>query len=362
MKNLMLAATLTFAGAAGLAATTQTSKPDPKPAATKAGAAKSADKAEDEKPKLPWSADTWSGVALRGIGPAVTSGRVVDIAVDPSDKKRWFLAVASGGVWRTENAGTTWTPVFDGEGSHSIGCVTIDARNPSVVWVGTGENNSQRSVGYGDGVYRSEDGGKSWKNVGLKASEHIGKILVHPKDSNVVYVAAQGPLWAPGGDRGLYKTTDGGKTWAAVLSIDENTGVSDVVMDPRDPDTLVAAAYQRRRHVFTLIDGGPGSGLHKTTDGGKTWKKITSGLPKEEMGRIGLALAPTEPDTLYALVETAAANKAGGTFRSTDRGESWERRSGYVPDGPMYYNEIFVDPEDPDRVYSVDVFLQVTDD
>ena len=215
--------------------------------------------------------------------------------------------------------------------------------------MGTGENNSQRSVGYGDGVYKSEDGGKSWKNVGLKASEHIGKILVHPKDSNVVYVAAQGPLWAPGGDRGLYKTTDGGKTWTAVLTIDENTGVTDVVMDPRDPDTLVAAAYQRRRHVFTLIDGGPGSGLHKTTDGGQTWKKITSGLPKEDMGRIGLALAPTEPDTVYALVETAAASKAGGTFRSTNRGETWEKRGDYNPGGPMYYQEIFVDPKDAER-------------
>ena len=319
-------------------------------------------KAEDEKPKGGWSADTWSGLALRGIGPAVTSGRIVDIAVDPTDKKRWFLAVASGGVWRTDNGGTTWTPVFDGEGSYSIGTVTIDPRNPNVVWVGTGENNSQRSVGYGDGVYKSEDGGRSWKNVGLKASEHIGKILVHPEDSNVVYVAAQGPLWGPGGDRGLYKTTDGGKTWNAVLTIDENTGVTDVVMDPRDPDTLVAASYQRRRHVFTLIDGGPGSGIHKTTDGGKTWKKVTSGLPKEEMGRIGLAISPTEPDTLYALVETAAANKAGGTFRSTNRGESWEKRGDYVPGGPMYYQEIFVDPKDHERLYSMDVFLKVSDD
>ncbi|HEX9190405.1 MAG TPA: glycosyl hydrolase, partial [Vicinamibacteria bacterium] len=317
---------------------------------------------EEEKPKGGWSADTWSGLALRGIGPAVTSGRIVDIAVDPTDHKRFFLAVASGGVWRTENGGTTWTPVFDGEGSYSIGCVTIDPKDPYVVWVGTGENNSQRSVGYGDGVYKSVDGGATWTNVGLKASEHVAKILVHPEDSDVVYVAAQGPLWAPGGDRGLYKTTDGGKTWTAVLTIDENTGVTDVVMDPRDPDTLVAAAYQRRRHVFTLINGGPGSGLHKTTDGGQTWKKLTSGLPKEEMGRIGLAIAPTEPDTLYALVETAAANKAGGTFRSTNRGEAWEKQGDYNPGGPMYYQEILVDPRDPERLYSMDVFLKVSDD
>jgi photosystem II stability/assembly factor-like uncharacterized protein len=345
MKKLVaLAPTLCLAAAFALAAPAQ----DPKAA-------------PEKKPTGGWTADTWSGLALRGIGPAVTSGRIVDLAVDPTDKKRWFVAVGSGGVWKTENAGTTWTPVFDGEASYAIGCVAIDPGNPNVVWVGTGENNSQRAIGYGDGVYRSEDGGKSWKNVGLKASEHIGKILVHPKDGNVVYVAAQGPLWAPGGDRGLYKTTDGGKTWNAVLTIDENTGVTDVVMDPRDPDTLIAAAWQRRRHVFTLINGGPGSGLHKTTDGGKTWRKITSGLPKEEMGRIGLAIAPTDPDTLYALVETAAANKAGGTFRSTTRGESWEKRSDYNPQ-PMYYQEIWVDPKDADRVYSVDVFMQVSDD
>ena len=318
-------------------------------------------KAEDEKPKGGWSADTWSGLTLRGIGPAVTSGRIADVAVDPTDKKRWFVAVASGGVWKTENAGTTWTPVFDGEGSYSTACVAIDPRNPNLVWVGTGENNAQRSVGYGDGVYRSEDGGKSWKNVGLKSSEHIGKILIHPKDSNTVYVAAQGPLWAPGGDRGLYKTTDGGKTWTAVLTISENTGVSDVVMDPRDPDVLIASAWQRRRHVFTLIGGGPESGLHKTTDGGKTWRKITSGLPKDEMGRIGLAIAPTDPDTVYALVETAAAAKASGTYRSTNRGETWEKRSEYSP-AAMYYQEIFVDPKNAERIYSMDVFLKVSDD
>jgi photosystem II stability/assembly factor-like uncharacterized protein len=355
-----------------LAAAAQEKETAPKPetankaaSAKKTAPAKKADEPatrDDETPKGGWSADTWSGLALRGIGPAVTSGRIVDIAVDPTDKKRWFLAVASGGVWRTDNGGTTWTPVFDGEGSYSIGSVTIDPRNPHVVWVGTGENNSQRSVGYGDGVYKSEDGGATWKNMGLGASEHIGKILVHPEDSNVVYVAAQGPLWAPGGDRGLFKTTDGGKTWDAVLTIDENTGVTDVVMDPREPDTLVAASYQRRRHVFTLIDGGPGSGVHKTTDGGKTWKKVTSGLPKEDMGRIGLAISPTEPDTLYALVETAAASKAGGTFRSTNRGESWEKRGDYVPGGPMYYQEIFVDPRDHERLYSMDVFLKVSDD
>ena len=389
MKKLIALTTiLSIAGSLGLRAIAQEAMPEAKAAPAKAATApqpaakpeaarpakqaerkptqkkpaKPEDKnAEDDKPKPVWSADTWSGLSLRGIGPAVTSGRIADVAVDPTDKKRWFLAVASGGVWKTENAGTTWTPVFDGEGSYSTACVAIDPRNPNVVWVGTGENNSQRSVGYGDGVYKSEDGGKSWKNVGLKASEHIGKILLHPKDGDTVYVAAQGPLWAPGGDRGLYKTTDGGKTWTAVLSISENTGVSDVVMDPRDPDVLLASAWQRRRHVFTLINGGPESALHKSTDGGKTWRKITSGLPKEELGRIGLAIAPTDPDTVYALVETAAAAKASGTYRSTNRGETWEKRSDYSPQA-MYYQEISVDPKDSERLYSMDVFLKVSDD
>jgi photosystem II stability/assembly factor-like uncharacterized protein len=324
-------------------------------------AAKAA-KPEGEGDAKPSPADRWSGLELRGIGPALTSGRIVDIAVDPTDKKRWFLAAASGGVWKTENGGITFTPVFDGEASYSIGCVTIDPTNPHVVWVGTGENNAQRSVGYGDGVYKSEDGGKSWKNVGLKASEHVGKILVHPKDPRIVYVAAQGPLWSKGGDRGLYRTTDGGATWKAVLTVSENTGVTDVVMDPRDPDVLIAAAWQRRRHVFTLIDGGPESAIYKSTDGGESWRKVSSGLPKEDLGRIGLAIAPTDPDTVYALVEAAAAGKAGGTFRSTNRGESWEKRSDYAPGGPMYYQEIFVDPKDPERLYSMDVFLKVSDD
>jgi photosystem II stability/assembly factor-like uncharacterized protein len=226
--------------------------------------------------------------------------------------------------------------------------------------VGTGENNSQRSVGYGDGVYKSVDGGKTWKNVGLKNSEHIGKILVDPRDSRSVYVAAQGPLWSPGGERGLFKTTDGGATWKQILRISENTGVSDLAMDPRNPDVLYAAAYQRRRHVWTLVDGGPESGIHKSTDGGANWTKLENGLPKEEMGRIGLAVSPANPDTVYAIIE--AAGKAGGFFRSNDAGGSWERRSEYVSDSPQYYQEIVADPKVEGRVYSMDTWMQVTED
>jgi len=307
------------------------------------------------------SADTFAGLTLRGIGPATTSGRVSDFAVDAANPARYFVAVASGGVWKTVNRGTTFTPVFDKEGVYSIGCVALDPTNPNTVWVGTGENNSQRSVSWGDGVYRSDDGGQHWSNVGLKRSEHVGKILIDPRDSRVVYVAAQGPLWGPGGDRGLYKTVDGGKTWTVVLTISENTGVSDVVFDPRNPDLLYAASYQRRRHVWTLIDGGPESAIYKSSDAGKTWKKLANGLPKDvDLGRIGLAVSPANPDVVYAIVE--ASGEAGGFFRSTDRGETWEKRSDYMSTSGQYYNEIYCDPKNPERVYSMDTWLHVTED
>lgn len=314
---------------------------------------------ETDKPSGPMSADTFAGLKLRSIGPAVTSGRVVSFAVHPKDENIYYVGSASGGVWKTVNAGTSWTPVFDNEGSYSIGTVVIDPNNPNVVWVGTGENNSQRSVSYGDGVYRSDDGGKSWKNMGLKKSEHIARIVIDPKDSNIVYVAAQGPLWGPGGDRGLYKTTDGGKTWKAVLTISENTGVTDVVMDPRNPDVLLAAAYQRRRHVFTLINGGPESAIYKSTDAGATWNKLKSGLPKENLGRIGLALSPVNPDVVYATIESI--DKKGGIFRSNDGGATWERRNEHDDQG-QYYAHVVADPQNVDRIYVMSVFLQVSDD
>ena len=185
-------------------------------------------------------ADTFAGLKALSIGPAVTSGRVMTIAVDPTNNAVFYVGAASGGVWKTVNGGASYQPVFDTQGSFSIGCIAIDPKRPSIVWVGTGERNSQRSVAYGDGVYKSEDGGRSWANVGLKASEHIGRVVINPKDGDTVWVAAQGPLWAPGGDRGLYKTVDGGKTWTPVLKISEHTGVSDVVLDPRNPDVVVA--------------------------------------------------------------------------------------------------------------------------
>jgi len=305
------------------------------------------------------SSRTFAGLRLRAIGPALTSGRIAALAVHPSDKNTIYVAAASGGVWRTTNAGVTWAPIFDNEGSYSIGAITIDPRNPSIIWVGSGENNSQRSVGYGDGVYRSEDGGRSWRNMGLKNSEHIGKILVDPRNSDVVYVAAQGPLWGPGGDRGLYKTTDGGKTWKAVLTISEHTGVTDIAMDPQNPDVLFAAAWQRRRHVWTLINGGPESAIHKTTDGGANWMKLRGGLPTEEMGRIGLAISPADPRVVYAQIE--AAGRRGGLYRSADRGATWERRNEFDTTA-MYYGKIFVDPKNAGRVYVMNVQIMTSDE
>ncbi|HXG84634.1 MAG TPA: hypothetical protein VNI84_11460 [Pyrinomonadaceae bacterium] len=314
---------------------------------------------EQKKPDDPMSSPTFAGMKMRLVGPAFTSGRISAFAVDPKEPSRYFAAAASGGVWRTVNNGTTWTPVFDNEGSYSIGALALDPKNPLVVWVGTGENNSQRSVSYGDGVYKSEDGGKSWKNVGLKTSEHIGKILIDPRDSNTVYVAAQGPLWGPGKERGLYKTTDGGRTWNQILKISENTGVTDIAIDTQNPDTIYAAAYQRRRHVWTLIDGGPESAIYKSSDAGATWKKVRAGLPTVDMGRIGLTISPADNNVLYATVE--AADKKGGIFRSTDRGESWERRNDFDATA-MYYSKIFADPKDVDRVYIPNTYMMVSDD
>lgn len=298
------------------------------------------------------------GLALRSIGPALTSGRVADIAVDPTDHRIWYVGAAAGGVWKTTNAGISYTPVFDGQGSFSIGAITIDPKNAAVVWVGTGENNAQRVVAYGDGLYKSIDGGRSWKNVGLKRSEHISRIEIDPRNSDVVYVAAQGPLWSKGGDRGLYKTTDGGATWERVLSVDDWTGVNDVTLDPRDPDTLVATTWQRVRRTHGYVGGGPGSGVRRSTDGGKTWTKAQSGFPDVDLGRIGLARSPADPDVIYAIAE--AAEGKGGFFRSRDGGASWTKMSGYQSGG-NYYNEIFADPKDVDRVYAADTILQVTE-
>ena len=300
-----------------------------------------------------------NGLKWRSVGPALTSGRVSDIAVNLKNPFEYYVAVASGGVWKTTNWGVEYTPVFDTQDSYSVGCVTIDPNNPNVVWVGTGENNNQRSVAYGDGVYKSTDAGKSWKNVGLKKSEHIGNIIVHPDNSDVIYVSAYGPLWSKGGERGVYMSKDGGENWQRILYVDEHTGINEIHMDPKNPDVLYATAHQRRRHVYTYVGGGPGSGMYKSTDGGSSWKKINKGLPSVEIGRIGMDISPVDNNVLYAIVE--AADRKGGFYKSVDMGESWSRQSGKVTSG-NYYQEIFADPVDLGTVYIMDTWMSVTKD
>ena len=302
-----------------------------------------------------------AGLKFRAIGPALMGGRITDIAVHPTKPHTWYVAAGSGGVWKTTNAGATWQAIFADQPSYSIGCITIDPTNPAIVWVGTGENVSGRHVGWGDGVYRSLDGGQTWQQMGLAKSEHIGRILVDPRDSNTVFVAATGPLWSGGGDRGLYKTSDGGASWHLVLGIDENTGVTDIAFAPGNPNTIYAAAHQRRRHIWSLLNG-PGSGLYKSTDGGATWRRLKTGLPEGDMGKIGLAVTPAAPEVVYATIE--ANEKEKGFYRSTDRGERWEKRNAYISGGtgPHYYQIITASPHNADLVYQMDVFLHATRD
>ncbi len=302
---------------------------------------------------------SFNGLKFRSIGPALTSGRVADLAVNPQNSKEYFVAAAAGGVWKTVNGGITYDPVFESEGSFSIGCVVYDPNNSNVIWVGSGENNNQRSASYGDGVYKSTDGGKSWKNMGLKNSEHTGMIKVDPKNSDIVYVAAYGPLWSKGGDRGIYKTTDGGKTWKKILTVSEYTGFNEIHIDPRYSNILYASAHQRFRQGYSYISGGPESNLYKSNDGGLTWDTLSNGLPAGDKGRIGLSISPANPDYIYAIIE--ATGKNGGVFRSTDRGSSWTKMCDNSTAG-NYYGEIFCDPKDVNKVFYVDFWVMVSKD
>jgi photosystem II stability/assembly factor-like uncharacterized protein len=325
---------------------------------------------DDEKVDPGFNEQTFKGLEMRSIGPAFMSGRIADIAIDPNDQSTWYVGVGSGGVWKTVNKGTTWTPIFEDEDAYSIGAVMIDPANSSTVWVGTGENVSGRHVGYGAGVYRSRDGGQNWEKRGLENSEHIGMIKIDPRDSNVVFVAAQGPLWSAGGDRGLFKSTDAGENWKKVLGdglgntdVDDGyTGVSEVFMDPRNPDVMYAVAWQKFRNVAVLLDGGPATSIHKSEDGGETWRELTEGLPEEVRGKTGLAMSPQNPDVLYATIELA--NRTGAMFRSEDGGESWVKGADFAAGGtgPHYYNELWASPHQFDRVYHADVNLHVTED
>ena len=285
-------------------------------------------------------------IEWRNIGPAIMGGRIDDIAVVESDPKVFWVGTASAGVWKTTNHGVTWTPQFQNEEVSSIGSIAVAPSDPSVVWVGTGEPANRQSSSWGNGVYVSTDGGTTWTHKGLEDTHHIGRVLVHPTDPGTVYVAALGHLWGPNEERGVYRTRDGGETWDRVLSGDQNTGAVELAMDPESPDTLYAALYQRRRRAYGFAGGGPGSGIHRTTDGGDTWMKLGGGLPEGDTGRIGLNVYRRDPRVVYAIVE----NREGGVFRSEDKGLTWERMSDTNP-RPMYYSQIRIDPNNDQRIW-----------
>ncbi len=317
---------------------------------------------ESKKEETGLNAGTFAGLKLRSIGPALMSGRIADIAIDSKNPNTWYVGVGSGNVWKTTNAGTTWKPIFDNYGSYSIGCVSIDPSNSNTVWVGTGENVGGRHIGFGDGVYVSYDAGGSFKNMGLKESEHISKILIDPRDSHTIFVAAQGPLWSSGGERGLYKSTDGGQTWKLVLSKGKWTGVTDVAMDPNDSSVLYAATHQRHRTVWALMNTGPESGIYKSTDGGETWTELKGGLPGGDKGKISVQVSPQKSNVVYATIELPG--RKGGFYRSENFGQSWTKMSDYVGGGtgPHYYQEIYCDPHRFDVIYHANVMLGRSED
>ena len=299
------------------------------------------------------SMEVFRGLEFRSIGPSLTTGRISDLEIDPNNSNVWYLTVGSGGLWKTVNRGNTWVPIFDEYPSYSLGAVVVDPKDSNVVWLGTGENTHNRSTSWGDGVYKSTDAGATWHQVGLADSQKIQKILIDPRDSDVVYVAAPGPLWNPGGDRGLFKTSDGGKSWQRVLHVSNDTGITDAAFKPDNPDVIYAAAYQRRRRNAMTIAGGPEAGIFRSTDAGASWERIENGLPEVEKGRIALGVDARNPDRIYAMV--VARGDAGGFFLSDNTGDSWARMSDYSGGDPQYYGEIFVDPHRPDTVWNIEV-------
>lgn len=314
------------------------------------------------------TSETLSDLRFRNIGPAAMSGRVVDLAVNENDPYTFYIATATGGVWKTTNNGITMEPVFENENTHSVGAIALHQANPKILWVGTGERANRQSSSWGDGIYKSTDAGKTWQHMGLKDSHHIGRIALHPTNPDIVYVAAMGHLWGPNNERGLYKSVDGGKTWERIIYVNDDTGVVDVALDPQNPEIVYAATYQRRRTPFGFDGGGPGSGLHKSTDGGKTWKELRNGLPEGDYGRIGISIYRKDPNLVYISVEqgyqynasTAYNGRRAGFYRSLDKGETWEFMSDWNP-RPMYASQPLVDPSDASRIYMMNQYSYSSD-
>ena len=292
----------------------------------------------------------------RSIGPANMSGRVTDVEGLPSPSKTFYVATAAGGIWKTMNNGVTFKPLFQNERVISMGDMAIAPSDPNQIWAGTGEEDSRNSISPGGGIYKSMDGGETWELKGLEGTEHIGKVLVHPTNPDVVWVAALGPLWREGGDRGLYMTTDGGDTWEKKVEISDRAGFVDIAIHPRNPDVLFATSWERIRGPYYLQSGGPGSALWKSTDGGDSWdRQEPEGLPTTEKGRLMVAIAPSSPQIMYMMVEAAAEEDSedrnqNGLYRSSDGGESWERTNTFNS-RPFYYSNIWIDPFDPNRIY-----------
>jgi photosystem II stability/assembly factor-like uncharacterized protein len=314
----------------------------------------------EAKPR-PADSTLLNGLLARNVGPATMGGRVVDLAVYEKEPRIFYVATSSAGVWRTDNGGITLRPVFNRESNSNIGAIAVSQNNPDLIYVATGEGTSRNSSGWGNGVYRSTDGGKSWQNVGLQECRHFHKVIIDPRNDNVVYLAGLGDLWGYNEDRGVYKTTDGGRTWNKILYIDEKTGIADLVMDPKNPNTLLAASWEKLRTAHSWTSGGPGSGLYKTTDAGKTWRKIEKGLPPSPIGRIGLSYFRANPKIVIATVEHNPRGGQNGFYRSTDGGESWAMMSGTNP-RPFYFSMPRHDPVDENRVYVPGVQLHYSDD
>ena len=293
----------------------------------------------------------------REVGPAFMGGRTVDLAVYEEDPAIFYAATASGGLLKTVNGGNSWVNVFDRQSTVSIGDVAINPTDHNVIWVGTGEANNRQSSSWGDGIYKSTDGGRTWQHMGLRESHHIGRIVVNPQDTDIVYVAALGHLWGANPERGVFMTIDGGRNWQHVLSLNEDTGAVDLAMDPANPKVLYAAAYQRRRSAWGFNGGGPHGGIYKTVDGGRTWRKLSNGLPEGPVGRIGLDIFRRNSNVVYATVE----HEEGGIFRSEDKGETWTKVNSLNP-RPMYYSQIRIDPNDEKRIYVLGTQLSVSDD